>query len=152
MSNCDLCGRRNTKLVEAIVEGTMLSVCENCTKFGNVIKIEQPKVENKTIQKIFIEEEKIEIVDLDYSSKIKKARENLNLKQEELAKKIAEKASTIQKLESGHLEPSISLAKKLEKNLNIKLIIEHKEKKEKKGINFRDENLTIGDLLKTKNE
>ena len=37
---CDLCGR-NGDLVHAIVEGTMVSVCKNCSDFGNIIEIKK---------------------------------------------------------------------------------------------------------------
>ena len=74
---------------------------------------------------------------------------NLNLKQEELAQKIAEKVSVIHKVESKHLRPSLALAKKLEHFLNIKLIEKYKEEKTK-TLDFTDSALTIGDLIKFK--
>ena len=58
-----------------------------------------------------------------------------------------EKESFIAKLESGNLTPSLELAKKLEKYLNIKLII--KEKAEEMPVNNKSKSMmTIGDLLK----
>ena len=71
----------------------------------------------------------------------------MNLKQKELAEKIAEKESIIHQLESGHMKPTISLARKLEKALNIKLIEIYKVQ-EKKQVDLSDPTLTIGDLLK----
>ena len=153
---CDICGRES-KLVDAIIEGSMISVCNICAKYGQVITLEKPKikeekfvkVKSKSIQK---NPEVIEVIVQDYADKIKNAREKLNLKQKELANSIAERESTIQNIESGHLKPSIETAKKIEQFLKIKLIEEYKEEKKLSNINFRDEKLTIGDLLKVKNE
>ena len=50
------------------------------------------------------------------------------------------------------MSPSVSIARKFEQFLRIKLISEHKEERIKKEINLKDEHLTIGDLLKLKDE
>jgi len=147
MSLCDLCGKE-AELIDAIVEGSILKVCKTCVKFGEAIEIkksvsEEPKDEVEVTKK----EEIIEDIVKDYPVKIKKARESLKMLQKELAERIAEKESVIHNLESGHLVPSLDLAKKLEKFLNIKLIIERKEKKTEK-IDFHSASLTIGDLVK----
>ena len=132
------------------LEGSVLSVCKSCSKYGKIIEIKKSKPAQEPPKKIIRIEEPIEVIVPDFSLKIKNARESLKLKQEELAKKISKKASVIHKLESGHLTPSISLAKKLESFLNIKLIEQYEE--EKKEINLKDEDLTIGDLIKIKDK
>ena len=53
------------------------------------------------------------------------------------------------KLETGNLQPTLLLAKKLEKILNIKLIEVYQETNEK--LNLKDSTLTIGDLVNLKN-
>lgn len=148
--NCEVCGKETTNLLNAIVEGSVLSVCKNCSKYGNVIAVKKPKPAQEPPKKIITIEEPIEVIVSDFSLKIKNARESLKLKQEQLAKNLKEKTSLIHKLESGHLTPSISLAKKLENFLNIKLIEQYEE--EKKQINIKDEDLTIGDLIKIKDK
>jgi len=60
-----------------------------------------------------------------------------------------EKESLIQKIESGHYEPSILLAKKIGRFLKIKLLEEHEEKHEKQSKSKTD-SLTIGDFIKVK--
>ena len=116
MQACNLCGKKFPKLVNAIVEGSMLFVCEDCSKFGNVIEIKQPEIQEERITKTLkIEQpEEIEMVVSDFSNKIKEARELMGLKQEEIAKKIAEKESIIHQLESGHIKPTLDLVKKFE--------------------------------------
>ncbi len=70
----------------------------------------------------------------------------MNLSQEELSRKIAERVSVLQKIETGKLVPSDSLVGKLEHTLKIRLT-ETKEQvppaKEKFG---RPMELTLGDV------
>ena len=111
-----MCGRE-TELFKALVEGTELKVCPDCSKFGKVTgKIRpEPKIKKKKIE--LEEEEQPEIIQIiaeDYTGRVKNARENLGLKQEELAKKLNEKESVIHKIETGHYEPDLILARKLE--------------------------------------
>jgi putative transcription factor len=151
MGFCDLCGKED-ELVDAIVEGSMVEVCLECAKHGNVVTVNQPVVE-KQIERKREEEGMIEYIDVivdDFPERIKKARERKGLKQEDLAKAIGEKESVIHQLESGRLKPSFKLAKKLEVFLNISLIesVEQSMSKEEKAIDFRDKRITIGDLLK----
>lgn len=148
---CELCGKPNDNLIEAIVEGALLRVCRKCSDFGHVIPIQKSTTLEIPKKKIVIEKEpeEFEIITSNYAQKVKQAREKLDLKQEQLAQKIAEKISVIHKIESGHLRPSLALAKKLEHFLHIKLIEKYKEEKSK-TIDFTDSDLTIGDLLKFK--
>ena len=74
----------------------------------------------------------------------------MHLKQEELARRLAEKESVIHHIESGNFVPSLALARKLEKCLGITLVEIPQLEREKQHINFRDDALTIGDLLKKK--
>jgi len=144
---CELCGK-NYILVDAIIEGSVLSVCHECAQFGKIVVLpkKQEKIELKKVQR---KEEPLEIISPSYSKRIKQAREKLGFKQGELAEKIGEKESTIHQLESGHLKPSLVLARKLEKFLHITLI-EVSSLPEKNLVNFSDTSLTIGDLLKLK--
>lgn len=148
MANCEMCG--STKdLTNAIVEGVSLTVCENCAKFGKIIvarKTEKPSYEKKALT---AEPQIVYEISNDYSTKIKEAREIMNLKQEELALKISEKTSEIHNLESGKIKPSFQLARKLEKFFNIAIIEQLRDEKPTK-INFKDSNVTIGDIIKLK--
>ena len=147
--NCEVCGKKSENLVDAIVEGSMLKVCSGCSRSGKVIPIlSQPVVkEEKQIEK----EEDVDVIINNYSELIKKAREKKDLTQEELAKDIGEKESTVQNVESGNMKPNFKLANKLKVYLGIDLIekVERVDvKKEMKDIDFKDKSLTIGDLLK----
>ena len=93
------------------------------------------------------ETEAMEMVVNDYAERIRKKREHLRLKQEEFAKKMNEKESLIQKIESGHFEPSINLAKKIGRFLKIRLVEDYKESHEKQT-KTKTNSFTIGDLIK----
>ena len=144
--NCELCGKKS-ELFRAKIEGTIVDVCEKCSKFGEVIERVIKEEENKIVKKK-IREEIIEEIRKGYGAIIKNAREKLGLTQEELARKINEKESLIHKLESELVEPTLELAEKLEKFLKIKLIEIYSD--ENKYVKNNDEKLTIGDLLNAK--
>ncbi len=143
MGNCEICGEER-ELIKSIVEGSLLNVCENCAKFGNAVIIKKIQEEKKPIRKFV--NEVINIINPDYPILIKNSREKLGLKQKELALKINEKESLIHKLETGNLQPTILVAKKLEKLLNISLVELYQESHE--ALNLKDDHLTIGDMLK----
>lgn len=148
MVYCEICGSEKN-LVEAIVEGVILTVCEDCAKYGKVVKVKKLDQPKKREVKIRVEPEVTYEIVSDYASIIKISRERRGLKQDELALKISEKASEIHNLESGKLKPSFNLARKLEKFFGIKLIEEMIDDKSTR-INLKDKEITIGDLIKFK--
>lgn len=146
-----MCGAE-IKLFKAIIENAEMNVCSDCSKFGKVIgEIKEKKEEKlKKIDKIKKDTPDIEIMQViveDYAEKIKKAREKLGLKQKELAKKISLKESLIHKIETKTFEPNISLARKLEKFLKIKLVEQHEEVRTKPS-ESESGIFTIGDFIK----
>ena len=147
MGNCELCGRK-AELVDAIVEGSLISVCSNCSKFGVIVKKKETPKESIRFTRL-PEDEVNEFVVDDYSAKTKSAREKSGLTQEELARKLNIKESVVHKIESKSLIPSLDLARKLEIVLKIKLI-ERSRGYEKKNISFKNKDLTIGDLVNLK--
>ena len=71
----------------------------------------------------------------------------MNLKQEDLAKKLNEKLSVIKRVEEGW-EPTPILISKLEKFFNIKLTENAQEKSLEKKT--KKEKLTIGDVVEVR--
>ena len=146
--SCELCGKGG-EMFKAIVEGSEMTICQQCSKFGKVIAKPKP-IQIKKKQFIKQKERKPETIFLiadNYAQLIKRAREKINLKQEEVAKRIAEKESLIHSIESGKQEPDINLARKLERFFKIKLVEEHKEE-DKIITRTKSQGFTIGDLLK----
>jgi putative transcription factor len=153
--NCEMCGAKD-QLFKTEIEGTEMNLCKNCSKFGKVISaVKIPPKPKKSAQRK--EEEKIEIVQRtpqeiteelveNYSELISRKRQKLDLKQKELAIKMAEKESIIQKVEAGQFKPGIQLARKFERALGIKLIEEHVED-HKQSYRVKSEKMTIGDFM-----
>ncbi len=147
MSNCDLCGK-DFELFKTRIEGSLVDACERCSKFGEVLwRIEDIKSEIKTKK---IDDEDWENIVEDYDKIIRKEREKIGLKQDELAKKLNEKESLIQKIENKQIMPNLKIAKKMEKFFGVKLIenISDNKKIEIKKIEVKS--FTLGDVIKQK--
>ncbi len=157
---CEICGRVFKEGGYKIrVEGSVVAACEGCSGSGEILG---PAVEVK--KKQYLPEQKpvgldidtgMEIAD-DYASLIHNARQKKGMKQEELAKAINEPVSTIHRLESGHFEPSIAMAKKIGRALNVWLF--EKAAAEdggtctgaKIGKPHEPKELTLGDMVRIK--
>jgi putative transcription factor len=155
MPYCEICGK-DRELFRAVIEGTEMNVCQVCSRFGKVIrKIEQPKTEPKQKKPEIIAarkemaEEIVQALVPDYTARIRKKREELGLKQDELAKKLNEKVSLIHHIESGEFEPNTELARKIEKFLKITLV-EQQTLAREAHFKAADNQYTIGDMIKIK--
>jgi putative transcription factor len=132
---CELCGKEVPETRSTWIEGAQMKVCKDCQRFGDKPKAGAKESPTKVViasrleqrerrmrtRDIYKEEEVFELVD-DYATRIRDARNARGWKTEQLAAKISEKASTLSKVESGHLKPDDVLVAKLEKELNIVLI------------------------------
>jgi len=157
---CELCGKETERTKAVFIEGTRLTVCMECARFGETrvspkgTQAPKPLITQRLEKRerrmrgrdVYSDEENLELVE-DYPQRIREARTARNWKQEVLAAKINEKKSVINKLESGDIRPDDELVHKLERALGIKL----KEKApvvklERKEAYSRG--LTLGDLIK----
>ena len=138
---CEICGKKTKFPTTAVkVEGAEFKACPECTKLGTVIEKRAPPQIGKSYDtpapikyttsysnapksrpKNYFAGLENEIVE-DYDAVIKKAREAKGMSQEDLALKIKEKATLIKKIERKEIHPEESVIKKLEKELNIKLL------------------------------
>ena len=151
---CEMCSAPNA-IYKIEVEGSRLSVCEKCSRYGKILSKAAPEVkkEKKPVQLAapVKQTETVQMIKTEYPFLIKQAREKLGLKQEELAKKLDEKESLLHKIESGHMKPDLALARKLEKFLKVSLVEQleiapggaDKDTKKPAGV-------TIGDLIRIK--
>ena len=140
---CDLCGSEK-ELLKTIIEDSTMNVCSKCSQYGKIIQSRETAIKHF---KTTITKENADRIVENYHELIKQSREKKGLKQKELANLISEKVSTIHKLETSNLKPSMRLAKKLERFLELKLI---KQLDDKRIVLKKVDNsgLTIGDLLK----
>ncbi|MFH1850385.1 MAG: multiprotein bridging factor aMBF1 [archaeon] len=144
---CDICGSEGPQK-RAMIEGTELNVCSRCAAYGKVVgPVRVPKKSEPARVRTLPEKEMIQIITEGYPALVKAARERLGMKQIELALKISVKESVIHKIESGHFEPPLELARKLERFLKIQLVEEHEEVHEGKRPASGNE-LTLGDFVK----
>ncbi len=149
MPTCEICGRKTNKLYKVLVEGTEMLVCENCKKYGEVISEVSEKKPVKHVVKSKPMPTKEEVVVENYAEIIRNTREKLGLTQADFAKKLGERESLMKKIEDGKLVPTLDLAKKIEKEFNIKLIeeIDASEYAVKSG---KEEETTLGDIVDLK--
>lgn len=133
---CEMCGKQVTFCKKVMIEGVLLDVCPECAKFGNEAK-KAPAKEDTAPRPVItqrLEErerrgkprdvlETMEREDLveDYASRIRNARSKTGMTQKDLAMKINEKLTVLNKVEAGDLHPDEKLIAKLEKELGIVL-------------------------------
>ena len=160
---CEICGKivPETNPIKAKIEGSVMIVCEECSKLGKVQKeppkpkfVKQTNSKKQTRkntkrnykQKDEPQEELIE----DYNTKIRDARESKNWSREDLGKKINERVSVINRIESGKMTPDNKLTKKLEKTLNITLLEKSDTFELNQIINSSTNQRTLGNVMKIK--
>lgn len=151
--SCEMCGNSDY-LKSYSVEGTVLGLCSGCSKFGKLIKTSKPIARNvdKQYERAYTRPKDIDttrvIVD-DVGRIIRNHRNSLGLTTDEYAQKVAEKATLINKVESGKLAPSLKLAEKLERLFGLKLIT-YEQKQEFSLASSDSDEVTIGDIIKFK--
>lgn len=141
--NCDICGRQiHGRPNRIVVEGAKMTACEACASLGTpyqepkAIPLTAPIPVPKPMPLIaprFVplkpadrraprEVQELDIAD-NYPQIIQKARRKHDLSQEDLAMKVKERLTVIQKIELGKMVPNVRLAKELEHVLRVKLMV-----------------------------
>jgi len=158
---CEICGRYIEKGKRIRVENSTVVACNGCSGYGEVVGAVQLKVKKMAVipkkplpvadAGIEIDEENKEgeLID-EYPKVIRKSREKLGIKQEELAKAINEPASLIHRIESGRIKPSPEVVRKIQKRLKIRLFDKSKEDSALIPSKSDSRELTLGDLVVVK--
>jgi putative transcription factor len=150
--HCELCGKEIIgKPKRVVVEGAELETCAACGSLGTEIRRPQTFIgptgkvaaHSRTRYRDIYRQMEGEI-DPEFSDIVKNARKRAGITQEQLAAKIMEKALVIRKIERKELTPDDKLRKKLEKALNVNLLIEIGREKAQRGKSSG--NLTLGDV------
>ncbi|MBN1646074.1 TIGR00270 family protein [Candidatus Woesearchaeota archaeon] len=156
---CEMCGNAESRYIGE-VEGSKVTLCEKCRGLAeNVTEIPQEypkkKKENRQIsENNILQNERGEYVQMivpGFHCIVKNAREKTGLKQKEFAQKIGEKESLVHKIESGQYKPSIPLARKLERALQIHLVetVELKRQSTQNPLlDGEEETFTLGHFIK----
>ncbi|MGF7118723.1 multiprotein bridging factor aMBF1 [Methanobacterium oryzae] len=148
---CEICGKKIIgKPMKTKIESSTMLTCNECAKFGKVQREPpKPRRQRPITRKPRFQEPTQEVLE-DYNVIIREAREKKGWSREDLAEKVYEKASVINRLESGKMVPDIKLARKLERTLKIKLIEKLDDTKpEDLGPSAR-RGTTIGDIARIK--
>ncbi len=135
-------------------------VCNNCQKLGKPYQDEMPVVPQRrppdALRMFKIQRkapelpkgmEELEVAE-EYSKLVLRKRMKLGLSQEELAQRVKEKLSVIQKIETGKVAPDTKLCRELEHELRIKLLIPRKEVIAPKTAAPAE--ITLGDIIHIK--
>lgn len=158
---CEICGTViKGKAYKVIVDRSELIVCWRCAnRVGSIIEVidlssPRRKLNKKTYSYKPVRSKKTNIVEEiveDYSERIKEARNKIGITRDVLAAMVGEKVSTIRRIEEGMLQPTIGLARKLEKVLKIKLV-ERYEEEEYDHYSYSQSkyDITLGDVVEFK--
>lgn len=121
-STCEICGRKNVKAVVS-VEGAKLVVCGGCARGKKVLYYleEREPGRGAPLEPRKKAEETEEIVE-GYGKIIRKAREKMGLPVSVVAERINEMESYLERIEREAVAPTFPVARKLEKELGVKLI------------------------------
>jgi len=158
---CEICGTEIPgRPKKVVIDGSELQVCERCARFGEAVDkftpvprkiapseraFRTPKPKPRSRRDEF--REMAELVP-DYGKVVRAAREKSGLTPEKLGRKINEKSSLIKKIERHEIVPEDAVRKKLEKELDIKLVdqVGGEEWKPSGG----GKGLTLGDIASIK--
>ncbi|MBM4240249.1 MAG: TIGR00270 family protein [Euryarchaeota archaeon] len=148
---CEICGTKIVgKPLRTKIEGSVMLACPKCAKLGKIQREPPKKAKPKFMKSRPRRSEPAYEVLEDYNIIVREGREKKVWSREDLAEKIYEKVSVINRIESGRMMPDIKLAKKLERTLNIKLL---EKTEETSADEFRKSSLkgaTIGDIARIK--
>jgi putative transcription factor len=139
---CEICGSEGADYIIA-VEGAKLFVCAECSGSGKIVKGPAPKREESPPARHKAE---LEVAD-GFGQLIAGARKRMGLPLEVLAERINEKHSFLERVEHEKTLPDEKLARKLEKELGIKLL---QEVSSGAAVNAKDgqgKGMTLGDIL-----
>jgi putative transcription factor len=160
--NCDICGRVILgQAFKVQVEGAKMLVCSNCQSLGKPYK-EEPRPQPPVVRSTSFLPTRKRTTELpremaqfdlaeDLAERVRKYRMKLALSQEELAKRVKEKLSVIQKIETGKMTPDMRLCRALEHELKVKLLLPHTETAEVPKSAVPSE-VTLGDIVRVKDK
>lgn len=160
---CEMCGAEAKGPLKRIkIEGTELSVCNACAKYGTEVQgtprtsaaqasrtsaysgSAKPQVQRS---RDLFDRMGSDLVE-DYANRIRDARMKLGMTQKDLALAMMERELLVKKLEKGELIPEDEVRKKLEKTLNISLLDDSSS--EPTDLHHARMTTTMGDVIQIK--
>lgn len=139
---CEMCGKEVPLTTRIRLEGSVLSLCPDCARFGKPVDplpvavapvstgarfrpgmpVTRPAPRGRRLEErdLYQEIGEMELAP-DWHKRIRAAREARVWSPEELGKKLNEKKSLVLKLESGSFRPPDALVRKIEHLLKVRL-------------------------------
>jgi len=164
VADCEVCGKSEVSTRRATTQGTTVEACKRCIERMGMTELDRPKQLAKpqssptkfkkksggytglgrTGRDIMIKTEK-ELM-TDFSKVIQHSRRKAGLEQKSLAAKIGERLNVIQRVERG-IRPTDNIIKKLERELDIKLMVDRVADNSRTLTKKEDRPMTLADLL-----
>lgn len=133
---CEMCGKDVPRTRKILVDRSVLQVGPECERFGKALEpgpgarvpvapgnvpMALEKRKRAEPRDVYATESmQLELVE-DFAVRIKNAREKRGLTRQELGAKVGEREIVMGRIENGSLHPTDDVAKKLERELAIKL-------------------------------
>ncbi len=139
---CEMCGKEVPLTTRTRLEGSVLSLCPDCSKFGTPVDpvpspptaappgarfrpgmaVTHPSGPGRRLEErdLYQEIGEMELA-ADWNKRIRVARESHSWTPEEFGKKLNEKKSVVLKIESGSFRPPDALVRKIEHLLKVRL-------------------------------
>ncbi|MCL4362216.1 MAG: multiprotein-bridging factor 1 family protein [Candidatus Parvarchaeota archaeon] len=114
--NCEICGAFEENLLRTEVEGAVMNLCKNCSKYGRVIGTAVQT--SKPVQRTVESERQLKY---DYINEIKHALQESGLSIEDAAEKINCSPKDLKKVVNGEILPDEKITIRLERLLKISL-------------------------------
>jgi putative transcription factor len=118
---CDICGRAPVR-AQILVEGAKMLACGSCMRSGKVIHRFDPDSPEASPPPAPSAVETTEEIVEGSGKLIRARREKLKLPISVVAERIKERETFLNAIENERLTPTLEVARKLEKELGIKLI------------------------------
>ena len=150
MEECEVCGRKSGEFYLVDIEGARMTVCRSCSMGKDILQTFSDKDKTEPKIRSTAPKETIEVAE-NYGKIIRRAREALGLPAKVLAERINEKESTLIRVEKGDALPDDRLAKKLEKALDVKLLVAETSDK-KLFLSSKTSEITFGDSVVIKDK
>ena len=148
---CEICGKKIVgNPMKTKIESSIMTTCTECAKFGKIQREPAKPRKHRPVNRAPRIREPSEEVIENYNKIIRDAREKKGWSREELAEKLYEKASVVNRIESGKMIPDIKLARKLEKTLHIILIEKIEDNRTEDMSSSSSRGATIGDIARIK--
>lgn len=154
--HCEICGRPVEEPMAIEVDKAVLYVCRSCAASYGRRQVPQrqpsrgpqPRPQPRRPPAPRRELEVIE----DFGEVVRRARENIGLSREVLAAMIGVKETVLRRIEAGQLTPDLELARKLERALGVKLLVEAPAEPSGGRSAGAEGGLTLGDVAEVRED